>query len=69
MSPVLTAGIPPVDVPSSRIVEFLLKEHGIQISTGLGELHDHIFRIGHMSPILTSADIEQVLQALKKFKA
>ena len=69
MSPVLTAGIPPVSVISPRIVEYLLKEHGIQISTGLGDLHDHIFRIGHMSPILTSADIEQVLQALKKFKA
>jgi len=69
MSPVLTAGISPKGVPSPRIVEYLLKEHGIQISTGLGELHDHIFRIGHMSPILTSADIEQVLQALKKFKA
>jgi alanine-glyoxylate transaminase/serine-glyoxylate transaminase/serine-pyruvate transaminase len=69
MSPVLTAGISPAGVPSPRIVDYLLKEHGIQISAGLGELHDHIFRIGHMSPILTSADIEQVLQALKKFKA
>jgi alanine-glyoxylate transaminase/serine-glyoxylate transaminase/serine-pyruvate transaminase len=69
MSPVLTAGIPPNGVPSPRIVEYLLKEHGIQISAGLGDLHDQIFRIGHMSPILTSADIERVLQALKKFRA
>jgi len=69
MSPILTAGIPPKGVPSPRIVEYLLKEHGIQISTGLGELHDQIFRIGHMSPILASVDIAQVLDALRKFKA
>jgi alanine-glyoxylate transaminase/serine-glyoxylate transaminase/serine-pyruvate transaminase len=69
MSPVLTAGFPPSGVPSPRIVEYLLKEYGIQISAGLGELHDRIFRIGHMSPILTAADIDQVLQALGNFKA
>ena len=69
MSPVLTAGLPPQGVPSPRIVQFLLKEHGIQISTGLAELHDQVFRIGHMSPILTSADIDQVLKALAQFKA
>ena len=68
MSPVLTAGLPPEGVPSPRIVQFLLKEHGIQISTGLAELHDQIFRIGHMSPILTSTDIDQVLKALAQFK-
>jgi alanine-glyoxylate transaminase/serine-glyoxylate transaminase/serine-pyruvate transaminase len=68
MSPVLTAGIPPAGIPSPIIVRYLLKEHGIQISTGLGELHDNIFRIGHMSPILTSADIDLVIEALRKFR-
>jgi len=69
MAPILTAGLPPQGVPSPRIVEYLLKEHGIQISAGLGDLHDQIFRIGHMSPILTEVDIEQVLDALAQFKA
>jgi aspartate aminotransferase-like enzyme len=69
MSPVLTAGFPPRGVVSPRIVQYLLKEHGIQISTGLAELHDQIFRIGHMSPILTSDDIDQVLKALAQFRA
>jgi alanine-glyoxylate transaminase / serine-glyoxylate transaminase / serine-pyruvate transaminase len=69
MSPVLTAGIPPQGVASPQIVKYLLQEHRIQISAGLGELHDQIFRIGHMSPILTSKDIDQLLTALAQFKA
>lgn len=68
MSPVLTAGLPPKGVPSPRIVKYLLLDHQIQISAGLGELHDDIFRIGHMSPILTKMDINQVLDALGHFK-
>ena len=68
MSPVLTAAFPPAEVPSSEIVKYLLNEHNIQISGGLGDLRTKIFRIGHMSPILTSADIEQVITALRSFK-
>ncbi len=68
MSPVLTAAYPPQGVSSPKIVEYLLNEHGIQISAGLGALHDSIFRIGHMSPVLTSADIDQLIQALREFR-
>ena len=68
LSPVLTAAYPPEDVPSNQIVKFLMDQFGIQITGGLGNLRYKIFRIGHMSPILTSADIDQVIQALREFK-
>lgn len=69
MVPVLTAAYGPPGVPTTRIVDYLAEEHGIKISSGLGSLHDKIIRIGHMSPLVTEADIDQVLDALKSFKA
>lgn len=69
LSPVLTAAYPPEGVSSNEIVKFLMDQAGIQISGGLGDLRYKIFRIGHMSPILTSADIDQVIGALRGFKA
>lgn len=68
LNPVLTAAYAPVGVESGKIVSYLLNEHKIQISGGLGDLKPKIFRVGHMSPILTNEDIEKLVDALKKFK-
>jgi aspartate aminotransferase-like enzyme len=54
-------------VESGRIVKYLLEEHSIQISGGLGPIKKETFRIGHMSPVLTSEDIARVVNALKAF--
>lgn len=68
LNPVLTAAYSPKGVPSAAVVQYLLEESGIQISGGLGELKQTVFRIGHMSPILSADDIAAVCEALLKFK-
>lgn len=68
MAPVLTAAYGPKGVPTGEIVQFLADAHNIKISGGLGALKDQIFRIGHMSPVLTEADIDEVIEALSDFK-
>jgi len=67
LNPVLTAAYGPVGVQTSQIVKFLAKEHKIIISGGLGDLKEKTFRIGHMSPVVSEQDIEQVLNALGQF--
>jgi len=67
LNPVLTAGYAPAGVDSAEIVQFLLKEYAIQISGGLGTLKPIIFRIGHMSPIMSKEDIALVCDALMAF--
>lgn len=67
MNPVLTAGVSPQGINSAEIVKYLLDEYAVQISGGLGELKTKIFRIGHMSPIMTKDDIQIVCDALKAF--
>jgi alanine-glyoxylate transaminase/serine-glyoxylate transaminase/serine-pyruvate transaminase len=67
LNPVLTAAYSPEGVNSGKIVEYLLNEHHIQISTGLGELKTSIFRVGHMSPVLEKEDIDTLVKALKSF--
>jgi alanine-glyoxylate transaminase/serine-glyoxylate transaminase/serine-pyruvate transaminase len=68
LSSVLTAGIAPEGISSLRIVDYLLDEYGIKISPGLGALKERIFRVGHMSPVTTEADIDLVIEALAKFQ-
>lgn len=68
-APVLTAAYTPCAVPSGKIVGYMEKTHGIKISTGLGILKEKLIRIGHMSPTLTDADIDEVLEALAGFDA
>jgi alanine-glyoxylate transaminase/serine-glyoxylate transaminase/serine-pyruvate transaminase len=68
INPVLTAAYPPAGIDSGAIVNYLLKEHQIQISGGLGHLKPKIFRIGHMSPIITDDDMDRLINALKAFK-
>ena len=67
MNPVLTAAYTPNGIDSAEIIEFLKKEHGIHISSGLGDLKSKLVRIGHMSPVLTSDDIDRVLDAIKSY--
>jgi len=69
LNPVLTAAYPPIGHSSGEIVGYLLKQYGIQISGGLGELKHTIFRIGHMSPVITSSDIDMLINALCAFQA
>jgi alanine-glyoxylate transaminase / serine-glyoxylate transaminase / serine-pyruvate transaminase len=69
MAPVLTAAYGPPGVPTSLIVRYLSEAHAIKIAGGLGALKDRIFRVGHMSPTVTEADIDLVLAALEDFKA
>ncbi len=68
MAPVLTAAYAPDGVPSGQIVSFLENERHIKISGGLGELKETLFRVGHMSPVLTEADIDEVIDALRDFR-
>lgn len=67
LNPVLTAAYPPDGVDSAKVVDYLLNEHHIQISGGLGALKSKIFRIGHMSPVITDQDMDTLVSALKKF--
>jgi alanine-glyoxylate transaminase / serine-glyoxylate transaminase / serine-pyruvate transaminase len=68
MAPVLTAAYGLQGVPTCEVVSYLETRHGIKISGGLGALKDSVFRIGHMSPILSACDIDQVLSALADFR-
>lgn len=67
MNPVLTAAYPPDGVESGAIVDYLLERHNIQISGGLGHLKPKIFRIGHMSPVISDVDMNHLIDALKLF--
>lgn len=68
LNPVLTAAYPPDGIDSARVVDYLLNEHHIQISGGLGALKPKIFRIGHMSPVISEEDMDTLVSALKQFK-
>lgn len=68
LNPVLTAARSPQGIDSAKVVKYLLDEHNIQVSGGLGDLKGKIFRIGHMSPVLTPEDIDILINALKQFR-
>jgi alanine-glyoxylate transaminase/serine-glyoxylate transaminase/serine-pyruvate transaminase len=69
LAPVLTAAYGPDGVPTSKIVQYLEQEHAIKISGGLGQLKDKIFRIGHMAPTTSEADIDDLVAKLGEFCA
>ncbi len=66
-APVLTAAYTPCGEPSGRIVAYMEQQHGIKISTGLGMLKEKLIRVGHMSPTLGEADIDEVVDALSGY--
>jgi aspartate aminotransferase-like enzyme len=57
----------PPGVPTSQIVRFVEMEYGFKIAGGLGAFKDKVIRIGHMSPRLSIANMDQLLAALKAF--
>jgi alanine-glyoxylate transaminase/serine-glyoxylate transaminase/serine-pyruvate transaminase len=65
MAPVLTAAYGPPGIPTGKIVSFVADEYGIKISGGFGEqLAEKIIRVGHMTPTVTRADIDRLIEAL-----
>jgi alanine-glyoxylate transaminase/serine-glyoxylate transaminase/serine-pyruvate transaminase len=68
MAPVLTAAYGPSGVPTSEIVAYMSEVHHTKIAGALGDqLKDRIIRIGHMSPTVGEADIDQLLVQLAAF--
>lgn len=67
LNPVLTAAYGPEGVPTSQIVRYLAKKHKIIISGGLGDLKEKTFRVGHMSPVVNTDDIDLVIHALSQY--
>jgi aspartate aminotransferase-like enzyme len=69
LAPVLTAAYGPPGVPTGEIVSYMSEVHHTKIAGGLGEpLKDKIIRIGHMSPVLDEADIDEVVRQLGSFR-
>jgi len=68
LAPVLTAVYAPAGVRSGEIVNYLLEQHGVRISGGLGDgLTDRVFRVGHMGAKVSETDIDLVLFGLEAF--
>ena len=68
LAPVVTAIYGPEGVTTGEVVQYLLEEHEIMISGGLGEgLKDRVFRVGHMGPMVNEVDIDAILQGLSQF--
>ena len=64
MNPVLTAAWMPEGIPSGKIIAYLENQHSIKISSGLGSLKEKMIRIGHMSPVMTEQDIDDVVAGI-----
>lgn len=68
LAPVLTAIYGPEGVDTGEIVQYMLAEHRIRVSVGLGEgLKGRIFRVGHMSPTVSEENIDAVLDGLADY--
>ncbi|MCC7358554.1 MAG: alanine--glyoxylate aminotransferase family protein [Anaerolineales bacterium] len=68
LNPVVTAAYGPPGVPTSRLVAYMAERHGIKIAGGMGpEWKDRLIRIGHMSPRLTLADMDDLVARLAQF--
>lgn len=68
LAPILTGAYGPPGIPTSKIIDYMAEIHNIKIAGGLGpQLKDKIFRIGHMAPSLSEADIDEVIDALAGF--
>jgi alanine-glyoxylate transaminase/serine-glyoxylate transaminase/serine-pyruvate transaminase len=68
MAPVLTAAFGPPGVATGEIVDYMAEVHHTKIAGGLGDqLKDKVFRIGHMSPTVGEADIDQIVEQLAAF--
>ena len=56
----------PEGIDDAKVRNYLLDEHGIEISGGFGPLAGKIFRIGTMGTSSNDADIRRTLEALRQ---
>lgn len=67
MAPVLTAVNMAPGMRSSDLVRYVATHHGIKITTGFGAAKEQVFRVGHMGAVLSEADIDNLLAAVRQF--
>lgn len=60
----LTTAIPPAGVNDVQLRQALLKQHGIEIAGGLGQLAGKVLRIGTMGPLGTDERVAFLLDAI-----
>jgi len=63
--PTLTTVKIPDNIDGAKVVSFLLTEHNIEISGGLGELAGKVWRIGFMGYNSRKENVSRLLAALK----
>ncbi len=68
MAPVATAFRSPPGIASGRIVTHMSENYRLKIAGALSQLEGQIYRIGHMSPITTEGDLDEVIEALMAFQ-
>jgi alanine-glyoxylate transaminase / serine-glyoxylate transaminase / serine-pyruvate transaminase len=69
MAPVLTAVNMPAGAQSSDLVRYVASNYSIKITGGFGASKEQVFRIGHMGAVLSEADIDALLAAVRQFLA
>lgn len=60
----LTAVLPPPGVDEALLREKLVRDHDIEIGSGLGQLAGKILRIGTMGPLATNDTVDHLLDAI-----
>jgi alanine-glyoxylate transaminase/serine-glyoxylate transaminase/serine-pyruvate transaminase len=68
-APVVTAFRPPPALAGADMVEYVERVHGIRIAGSPGSGTQDLVRVGHMAPIVSERDIDDVLVALEGFLA
>ena len=63
-SPTLTAARVPVGLSATEIKKRLLRDYGVAVAAGMGELKEQIIRVAHMG-YCSEENISQLLAALK----
>ena len=53
----------PQGVDDAKVRTTLLKEHGIEIAGGFGQLAGKVFRVGVMGPLATKEHVEDFVKA------
>lgn len=68
-APVVTAVYGYPDTATSLMIKYIEDKYYIKIAGGLGLLKEKIMRIGHMSPMISESDIDDVVSALERYKS
>jgi alanine-glyoxylate transaminase/serine-glyoxylate transaminase/serine-pyruvate transaminase len=69
MAPTITAAFCPDGVMAGDIRDDLLRDHGLQITTGFGSYKDSVIRVGHMGGALTTTDMHRLIAGLEQVLA